>query len=352
MRAFVAMLATSIKNFVRNRGAVFFGVAFPLILMGLIGLAFGGTDSIQFTVSFVDEGNAQVAAPLLAGLREVPVFRIIEEDRPSALAELKDGDRSLVVIVPVRGTALEAYYDSSQEQSSRTALMILERFVAEANLRVSGTPALLRLTSTPIAGKQFKFFDFLLPGILAMTIAQTGLLGVAPAVAEMRERLLLKRVMATPVPPLAFLGGLLGRSALVQLLQAAIILIMGTLVFGAQVHGSLIQLGGLALLGAVAFFGMGFAISTLSRTAETANLFGSVIFFPMMFLSGTFWPREFMPEAIRPVISHLPLSPLVDAMRGVSAQGQPLWQFGGTILYLLGWTAAAFAVAVRRFRWE
>lgn len=352
MRAFTAMLATSIKNYVRNRGSVFFGIAFPLILMGLIGLAFGGSDNIQFTVSFVNEGNAQVAAPLLAGLRQVPVFRIVEEPRAAALTQLKEGERSLVIIVPAQGTTLEAFYDSSQEQSSRTALMILERFVAEANLRISGAPALLQVTSNPVAGERVRFFDFLLPGILAMTIAQTGLLGVAPAIAGMRESLLLKRVMATPVPPLAFLGGLLGRNALVQLLQGVIILLMGTLVFGARVHGSLIQMGGLALLGAVAFFGIGFAISTLSRTAETANLFGSVIFFPMMFLSGTFWPREFMPEAIRPLISYLPLSPLVDAFRGVSALGEPVGQFGWAILYLLGWTVAAFAIAVRRFRWE
>lgn len=352
MRAFAAMLGTSIKIFVRNRAAVFFGVAFPLILMGLIGVAFGRTDSLQFTVSFVDEGNAQVARPLLASLRQVPVFKIVAEDRASALVQLREGDRSLVVIVPAQGTALEAFYDSSREQTSRTALMILERFVAEANLRVSGTPALLRVASTPIAGERVKFFDFLLPGILAMTIAQTGLLGVATVVAEMRERLVLKRVMATPVPPLAFLGGLVGRNTIIQLLQVTIILLVGTLVFGARLYGSLLHLAALALLGAVAFFGIGFAISTISRTSESANLFGSVVYFPMMFLSGTFWPRELMPEAIRPVIAYLPLSPLVDSMRGVAALGEPLGQYLWAVLYLLAWTVLAFAVAIRRFRWE
>ena len=90
MRAFGAMLATSIKTYMRNKGSVFFGIAFPLILMGLIGVAFGGGDDIQFTVSFVDEGNAQVAAPLLAGLRQVAVFRIIEEPRATALGQLKE----------------------------------------------------------------------------------------------------------------------------------------------------------------------------------------------------------------------------------------------------------------------
>jgi ABC-2 type transport system permease protein len=352
MRAFGAMLSTSIKMFIRNRGAVFFGVAFPLILMGLIGAAFGGAGSINFSVSFVDEGNPQVARALLAGLRQVPVFHLVEEDRPAALAALREGDRSLVVIVPAGHTALEAFFDSSREQTSRAALMIFERFVAEANLRLSGTPPLLTVTSTPIAGERVKFFDFLLPGILAMTIAQTGLLGVAPLIAELRERRVLKRVMATPVPPLAFLGGLLGRSTLIQLLQGTVILLVATLIFGARVHGSLWQLAVLALLGALTFFGLGFAISTLSRTSDTANLFGSVVFFPMMFLAGTFWPRELMPEAIRPIIAYLPLSPLVDAMRGVSAYGEPVTNYMWAIAYMAAATVVAFAVASRRFRWE
>ncbi len=352
MKAFAAMISTSVKTFVRNRSALFFGVMFPIILMVLIGLAFGRTDSILFRVSLVDEGNPQVAAPLLAGLRGVTVFTIIEEGRAEALARLREGKRALVVVIPKQATNLEAFYDSSREQSSRAALTILERFVAEANLRLSGAPVLLQLSVSAVAAQHSTFFDFLMPGILAMTIAQTGLMGVSFMVATMRERLVLKRVMATPVPPLAFLGGLVGRSTIIQVLQVAIIFLVGTLVFGARTHGSLVDLGLLAIIGAVAFFAMGFAISSISRSAESANLLGSMVNFPMMFLSGTFWPREFMPEAIRPVISYLPLSPLVDAMRGVGAAGEPLSQYFWAVGYLLAWTAGAFVIAARRFRWE
>lgn len=352
MRAFTAMLGTSVKTFLRNRSAVFFGVMFPLILMSLIGLAFGRTDSVLFTVSVVDEGNPQIARPLLAGLSQVSVFKVVEEGRAAALAQLRAGKRALVVVIPRQGTNLEAFYDSSREQSSRTALMILERFVAEANLGLSGTPAVLQISASAVAGQRVKFFDFLMPGILAMTIAQTGLMGVSFMIAGMRERLVLKRVMATPVHPLAFLGGLVGRSSIIQLLQVVIIFLVATFVFGARTQGSLFDLAVLALVGAVAFFAMGFAISTVSRSAESANLLGSLVNFPMMFLAGTFWPREFMPEAIRPVIAYLPLSPLVDSMRGVAASGEPLGQYLWAVLYLLGWTVVAFAVAVRRFRWE
>jgi ABC-2 type transport system permease protein len=352
MRAFWAMLSTSIKAFLRDRSAVFWGIAFPLILMGLIGLAFGRADGFSFTVSVVDEGNPQIAAPLLAGLQQVPVLEVIEESRVAALEHLRAGDRTLVVVVPAAGTALEAFYSQAQPQMGQAALTVLERFVAEANLHLAGAAPVLSVKPAAVEGKQLGFFDFLLPGILAMTIGQTGFVAVTYVVATMRENRLLKRVGATPVPPLAFLGGLVGRYTIIMLFQAAIVLIVASVGFGARVHGSLLDLAVLTLVGAVCFFGLGFAVSTFSRTAEGANALGSVVWFPMMFLSGTFWPRELMPEAIRPIVAYLPLSPLVDAMRGVSAHGEPVANYLWAIGYLVAATVIAFAVATRRFRWE
>jgi ABC-2 type transport system permease protein len=352
MRAFGVMLSTSIRAFLRDRGAVFWGIAFPLILMGLMGLAFGRPTPMSFTVSVVDEGNPQIASPLIAGLRQVPVIEVIEEKRAAALDHLRAGDRTLVVVVPATGTTLEAFYDSANAQWGQAALVILEQFVAEANLRLAGVAPVLSVTSSTVDGRQVRFFDFLLPGILAMTIGQTGFLAVTYLVATMRENGLLKRVMATPVPPVAFLGGLVGRYTVTMLFQATIVLLVATLVFGAHVYGSLLDLAVLALVGAVCFFCMGFAVSTFSRTAEGANTLGSVLWFPMMFLSGTFYPRELMPEPIQMASGYLPLSPLVDAMRGVSAHGEPVTNYLWAIAYMVAATVVAFAVASRRFRWE
>lgn len=352
MRAFWAMLSTSIKAFLRDRSAVFWGIAFPVILMGLTGLAFGRADGFAVTVAVADEGNPQIASPLLAGLGGVPGFTVVEEDREQALERLRAGDRTLVVVIPATGTTLEAFYDPARGQTGQAAVLILQRFVAEANLRLAGVAPVLSVTASTVDGRERRLFDFLLPGILAMTIGQTGLLFVTYLVATMRENGLLKRIMATPVHPLAFLGGLVGRYTVTMMFQAAIVLLVGTLVFGARVYGSLLGLAVLALVGAVCFFALGFAVSTFSRTPESANTLGSVLWFPMMFLSGAFWPRELMPEAIRPIIAHLPLSPLVDAMRGVSAHGEPVANYLWAIAYLLAVTVAAFALTTRRFRWE
>ncbi len=351
MRALWLMTRTSLRAFLRDRQAVFFGIAFPLILMGLIGVAFGRQDGVVFTVSVVDEGNPTLARPLLAALQSVPVFRLVREDRAEALERLRQGDRTLVVAVPAHGRTLEAFYEAGR-QTSTAALAVLEGSVAGLNLRRSRGSAVLEVRRHEVTAQRVRFFDCLLPGILAMTIAQTAFMGTTRALAEMRENGLLKRVAATPVPPSAFVGGLAARYTATMLFQATVVYLVATWGFGARTHGSLAALALLALAGSVAFCGMGFAVSAVGRTADAAATLGSVVFFPMMFLSGTLWPREMFPEAVRPLLAYLPLSPLVDAMRGVAAYGEPISRHVGAVGSLLAAGALASAAAFRHFRWE
>jgi ABC-2 type transport system permease protein len=245
------------------------------------------------------------------------------------------------------------YFDQARAADSRTAMVILERFVAEANLTLAGVRPALRVEASPVAGvRQIRFFDFLLPGILALTVMNSGLNGAAWVITEYRQRLVLKRVLATPVHPAVFLSGLVARYAATNLVQLAVIAVIAVAVFDATIVGSLWLLGGLALLGTLVFVGMGIAVSTVSRTPESANLLGTVLSFPMMFLAGTFWPREFMPAFLQPVIAALPLTPLVEVMRGVAARGEGLASYWPGLLYLAAWGVASAAVAAWRFRWE
>jgi ABC-2 type transport system permease protein len=352
MKAMAELVRTSIRAFLRDRGAVFWQVAFPLILMGLIGLAFGRQDTSTLSVSLVDAGNPQLVTMLETGLRSVPTFRVFREPRAEALQGVREGRRTLVVLVPPQATTLEAFYDQGRPQTAQAALAAFQRFVAEANLKIAGATPFFRVRATAVQGKEMRFFDFLLPGIVAMTIGQAAFMGVTPLVAEMRESQLLRRVLSTPVPRAVFLGGLLFRTVVTMLFQALLVFLVGTFAFGARTQGSVAELGLLTLCGAVAFSALGCAVSTVTRTSDAARALGSVVWFPMMFLSGTFWPREMMPEAIRPVIAYLPLSPLLDAMRAVGASGEPLAHHLGAVGSLLAVAVVAFAVAVRRLRWE
>lgn len=425
-RGFLAVVDTAFRLFLRDKHGLFWGVAFPLMMMGLIGSVFGGSGTnLTLTTSVVVEAGDPLAEAMVDALQDVPALRVVQEDEAAAMDALRKGDRSLVVVlpnvaaaaggmraggvaqsgapgieigdvdpagVPATGTEIgdvhtgsdtapaagagvggvelgipsaagsntlaggplpvRVYYDDVNFDVAQAGIAIVSGIVDEFNRHMTQRVDVLTVDASGISAHQLSMFDFLLPGILAMVLMQTGLMGVTAVMTSYRERLLLKRVLATPFPPLAFLSGLVARFTVTNLLQGVIIVIVGVLVFGATVVGSYGNMFVLALLGSVTFLSMGFAISTMSKTPDGANTFGSAVSFPMMFLSGTFWPREFIPEALQPVIGALPLTPLVEALRGVATQGDTLAMHASGMLYLVAWAVVSLAVAARRFRWE
>jgi len=349
-------LVLGFRMYFRNRTTVFWGIVFPVLLMGLIGLAFGRSNSLSYTVAFVNQGGGPLAQGVRQGLANVSVFKVVDDrTEAEAVTALRSGTRTLVVVVPplATGGEVRVFFDQTRIQDSQVALTILQRFIAEANLRIAGITPLVRVNAEGIMGpRQVSFFDFLLPGILAMTVMQTGLLGVTEVLTGLRQRLILKRVIATPVRPIVFLSGLTARYTTTILVQLAIIMAVAIIIFHATVTGSLGSLFAVAIFGTLVAVGIGFAVSTLASTPEAASVLGSVIHFPMMFLSGTLWPRELMPAFMQPVIRALPLTPLVDTMRGVAARGDPLAPYLPGLAYLGLWGLVAFAVSAWRFRWE
>lgn len=392
MRGFWAVTLISFRTWFRDRTSVFWGVLFPILLMGLIGAVFGGEGGLSFRVSVATSAEGPLVDGLVDALEDVPVFEIVRESEDAALSALAAGQRSLVVVVsgpdvaalggesgpgaPDLGAfgeaaldqdALEAggpppaelppmellvYYDEGNSQVNQVGISIVQQVVDGVNKELTGRRDVISLSQQGIAAHKLSMFDFLLPGMIAMTLMQTGLMGVTYVVANYRETKLLKRVLTTALHPFAFLSGLVARFTVVNIGQAAIIFLVGTYVYGAKTVGSVLHLLVLGVIGSVAFLALGFLISTISKSAEAANALGSLVNFPMLFLSGTFWPREMLPDAMQPIVGALPLSPLVEAMRGVSTAGHSLLDYTPGILYLLAWTAVCFAVGAWRFRWE
>ncbi len=384
MKSLWWVVVMSFRMWWRDRSAVFWGIVFPILLMGLIGIVFGNSDHLRFTVSLVREGDSSLARTLEESLRALPGFKVVTEDRETALASLQSGERSLVVVVPGQGgtsgetpsppaatsglgaaawaaflppvpqtpATVTLYYDETRAQVSQAGVALVQQLIDRINKVATGRPDIIKVEARGVSSRRLSLFDFLLPGVIAMTVMQTGLMGGSWVIANYRERKVLKRVLTTSVHPISFITGLVARFSLINLMQAAIIFLVGTLVFKAKMVGSLLDLAILTAVGSLAFLAMGFALSTVAKSSETANTLGSLVNFPMMFLSGTFWPKDMMPETIRPVVEALPLTPLVDAMRGVANQGLGLDHFWGSALYVLAWGVAAFAVAAWRFRWE
>jgi ABC-2 type transport system permease protein len=123
-------------------------------------------------------------------------------------------------------------------------------------------------------------------------------------------------------------------------------------VFGATIHGNVVWLFVLALIGNLIFLGIGFSIAGRARNADAADGMANAIALPMLFLSGTFFPTDTLPELMQAVVAFLPLTPLLEAMRIVAIEGDPITAASSELLLLGAWVLVSFAIASRLFRFQ
>jgi ABC-2 type transport system permease protein len=139
----------------------------------------------------------------------------------------------------------------------------------------------------------------------------------------------------------------------IAVLQTVVILIFGKLVFDVQLGNQILLMVAFILLGGLTFVSMGYMVAALARTEAAGNAIVQVLQFPMMFLSGVYFPTDFAPDWLQPVIRVMPLTYLGDALRQVMVEGSSkLFPLSLDALVLVGWLAVSLFVAFRFFRWE
>ena len=168
--------------------------------------------------------------------------------------------------------------------------------------------------------ENLNFISYFVPSMLGLSVMQVGIFAAIPLVAD-REKLILKRLAATPLRRWQLVGSNVLMRLLIALVQAVIIVGVGVALFGVEIVGSLLLAGAFIALGAMAFLALGYVIATFAKTEEAANGMTSVVQFPMMFLSGTFFPIEQMPDFLQTIARLIPLTYLADALRQVMVGG-------------------------------
>ena len=195
------------------------------------------------------------------------------------------------------------------------------------------------------------FISYLVPSILGMSLMQLGVFSAIPLVAD-REKLILKRLQATPLRRWQLVGSNVLMRLLIAIFQTVIIVGVGSAVFNVEVAGSWLLIGALVLLGSLTFIALGYVIASFAKTEESANGMTSVVQFPLMFLSGTFFPIDAMPDALRTIARAMPLTYLGDGLRQVMVAGTPFSPLWICFVVLIGWLVVCFGIAARFFRWQ
>jgi ABC-2 type transport system permease protein len=222
--------------------------------------------------------------------------------------------------------------------------------VGAINQELSGTPPALAVQPQTLQTQSLTSAAYFVPSILAMALMQLGVFAAIPLVAQ-REKQILKRLGATPLARSTLVGSNVFMRLLIALVQTVIIVGIGALLFGVSVLQPL-AVAVLVVLGAVTFVSIGYVIASYARTEDTANTLASVVQFPLMFLSGIFFPIAFMPQWLQPVAALLPLTYLGDALRQTMVGGAAYAPLYVDVLVLAGWLIVSFLISARYFRWQ
>jgi ABC-type multidrug transport system permease subunit len=251
----------------------------------------------------------------------------------------------------VRAGSGDASYDfrfDPTRPESKTARLAVD----DALQRALGRKDIVQVRDETVTEPGARYIDFLVPGLVGMNLMGSGLWGLGFVVVQARTRKLLKRLAATPMRRSHFLLSFMFSRLAFLVMEVLAVVGFAWLVFGVSVHGSIIDLAIVSLIGAMAFAGIGLLVAARPKTIEGVSGLMNLVMLPMWLLSGTFFSSERFPQFLQPFIKALPLTALNDSLRSVMNDGASLSASWPAIAIMALWGVVSFLLALRLFRWQ
>jgi ABC-type multidrug transport system permease subunit len=388
MHPLIELTLTRIREFVREPEVIFWVFIFPVLLACALGIAFRNTVPERIRVAVENRGpgaltNAALARTMsaLEGSADVVPVALGPEE---AARSLRTGNVALVVrlsaqiadpksqisnpkseIPTLRTEISDLTSEISEHKSqspypeliyrydptrpeSRTARLAVDNALSHAQDPAGG----LRVRDETVIEPGARYIDFLIPGLIGLNLMGSGMWGLGFAIVSARGKKLLKRFAATPMRRSHYLLSFVLSRLIFLSLEVAALVGFARLVFGVVVRGSLLDVAIGAVVGALAFSGLGLLVAARPRTVEGVSGLMNFVMLPMWLLSGTFFSAARFPQWFQPIIKALPLTALNDVMRAVMNDGLPLTSHWAQLAIVLAWGLVSFVVALRIFRWQ
>jgi len=339
--ALVELTLARTRELVREPEAVFWVFVFPILLAGVLGLAFRNRPPEPLPVAVVSGPRAEARLRALGNAPDLAPRVLSDAEARRALA------RGNVVLVLLADDPPVYSFDPAHPDSRAARLA-----VDAALQRAAGRADVFTADSAEVTEPGSRYVDFLVPGLLGMNLMGTGMWGIGFSLVVARNGNLLKRFVAAPVRR----GDLLAAQLLSRLLflvpEAGALLGFAYLLLGVPLRGSLLLLGLVSLLGALAFSGLGLLTAARPRTIEGVSGLMNLVMVPMWVFSGIFFSTDRFPGWLQPFVQALPLTALNDALRAVMLDGASLGPLAPDLLNLAVWGGVSFVLALRLFRWH
>ncbi|HEX5797657.1 MAG TPA: ABC transporter permease [Candidatus Saccharimonadales bacterium] len=353
-----------VKRLFRDKVAIFFTFVFPLIFLIVFGGIFGRNDDVSFKVGLLNNSNSKFAADFAEKINESEILDVDKDVTSLDKAEQKmnRGEINATIILPEgfgevkngkypSGEA-QILYDQNDSQAGETLSSVFEGMFKDINSRFIDTPTPFSVKAVSTATKGLTQFDYIFSGLLGFVILTLGIFGPTAVFPRLKQRGVLRRYHTTTMKVWQYFTANVISNAIVGLMSITVMFMVGLVIFDLNMRGDYLNLIIMSIIGLVLLFGIGLAVGGWAKNENQAAPLANLITFPMMFLSGVFFPTFLMPEWLQAITRFIPLTPVVDGLRLVITEGQTILALGSQLAIIGGWMLIIYAVAFRVFRWE
>ncbi|MGI9027933.1 MAG: ABC transporter permease [Candidatus Saccharimonadales bacterium] len=353
-----------IRRLFRDKVALFFTFAFPLIFLFIFGGIFGSNNGVSFNVGLVNQSQSEFSRDFIETLKKNKVLKVDAEvtnlDQAREKMNRSEVDGTIILPENFGQTGDKAFpngearvlYDQNSEQAGQALASILEATFKDINsdLVPTETPFTVKAESTATQG--LTPFDYTFSGLLGFAVISLGIFGPATVFPKLKSRGVLRRYRTTTLKVWQYFLGNVLSTAFVGILSVALMFVVALTVFDLNMRGDYASFAIIVVLGTVVLFGMGLAVGGWAQNEKQAAPLANLLTFPMLFLSGTFFPRFLMPEWLQAVSAFIPLTPVIDGVRLIITEGRTIFDLGPQVALLVGWAIIIYAIAFKVFRWE
>ncbi len=353
-----------VRRLFRDKVAIFFTFAFPLIFLLIFGTIFRGDSDVSFRVALLNQSETEFARSFVDQAKKNPVLKIDEEvtTLDQAKEKMNRGQLDATITLPEDFGSIQnakhpsgqaqILYDQSNEQAGRTLGSIMESVFADINKQFVQTEEPFTVAVESTATKGLTQFDYTFSGLLGFTLLSLGVFGPTSVFPRLKQRGVLRRYQTTTLKVWQYFTANVLSNMVVGILSVATMFAVALTIFDLNMRGSYLQLLVVILIGATLMFGIGLAIGGWAKNENQAAPLAQLTAMPMMFLSGVFFPTFLMPEWLQAITRFIPLTPIVESVRFIVTEGKSLLDLGPQLALMFGWLVIIYIIAFRVFRWE